>query len=143
MTAESLPMHPILVHFPIATWILGTVVLTASVLAKRKSWRAHGWFLLTVGAIFSIPTALTGLNDYTAIALTGDVELERHKLLGNALPWVMGILVLLKGHVTFKRKKGGQPPEWIWCLLVIAVSLLLAYVGYLGGILVYDRGFRP
>jgi len=142
MTTADLPWHPFWVHFPIAAWLLGSGVLLTAFVAGRKSWNGHGWLLLILGAIFSIPAALTGQNEFTRAAMKGAEVLERHQLIGNLLPWLMGIIVLWKGHTVLKKENGPEIPDWLWCLLVSAVSALVLYAGYLGGILVYDRGLR-
>jgi uncharacterized membrane protein len=54
--------HPVLVHFPIALLLMGTFVELFSVLGWRRSGlRAAGRWMVLLGAITSVPTALVGL----------------------------------------------------------------------------------
>ncbi len=133
----QIPLHPFLVHFPIAFWMLGTIVLCLAWLAKKPHWRNHAWFLLLVGAICALPAVLAGQRDYSGLNETGNILLERHRDLGNLLPWLMLILILLKLHTTYRRKPSPWP-DWFWVLLSVLICAVLMYTGWLGGTLVYS-----
>ncbi|MDJ0837538.1 MAG: hypothetical protein QNK37_13570 [Acidobacteriota bacterium] len=132
---SGMPWHPFLVHFPVALWLFGSVQLTIAVWRGKPQWEKAAWAPLATAAVLAIPAALTGQNEMTARALSGPA-MERHQDMGNLLPWLMGILVVLKVHTTLR--KGARPlPGIIWIILVLAVSALVIYTASLGGTLVY------
>jgi len=131
------PLHPFLVHFPIAFWMLGTAVLCAAWLAKKPNWRNHGWFLLMTGAVCVLPAVLAGQRDFSLLADTGHILLERHRDLGNLLPWLMVSVVLLKLHTSFRRNSTPWP-DGAWVFLCVMICAILMYTGWLGGTLVYS-----
>jgi len=134
-----LPLHPFLVHFPIAAWVLGSLVLPAGLLLRKPGLIGSAWLMLALGAAFSIPAALSGQAQFFELGEAGGEALERHRSLGNLLPWLMIGLLLLRAHVRFARKAPAIP-DWIWSLAVLAVAALLLFVGLLGGELVYRWG---
>ena len=136
--ASGIPLHPMVVHFPIAAWLLGSGVLLAALIARKPQWRGAAWFLLTVGAITSIPAALTGRNDFAELAIATDPDLLRHRNLGNLLPWLMMGLVMLRAHAYF-RKPPLDIPAWIWAVAAALLGAILAFTGHLGAKLVYIK----
>ena len=134
-----LPIHPFIVHFPIAAWTIGSVFLAVAVVLKRERWEAPAWILLGIGALGGVFAALTGQAEFQRLGETGHRVLSWHRNLGIALPWLMVATVLAKAHFTFARK--ARPlPAWIWCCLAAGIAVLVLYNGYLGGVLVYRLG---
>jgi len=133
------PWHPFLVHFPIAAWTLGALALGAGVAFRVRFLVLHGWLLLAVAALMSVPAALSGQSDYQKLAALELPALTLHRNLGVALPWLMAAAVLSRAHFAL-RKKGAGPPEWPWAVYAVAVSVLLLYAAWLGGRTVYGLG---
>lgn len=134
-----MPLHPFLVHFPIAAWLLGTLVLWTAFFGRRPRWREHAWLLLALGALASIPAAISG---QAQMALHGQlelVELKRHGALGNLLPWLLMSIIVMKAHTVF-RKPPIRLPDWPWCLVVSVLAVVIVYAASLGGKLVYQLG---
>ena len=135
---SGIPIHPMVVHFPIAAWLLGTGVLLAALIARKPQWRGTAWFLLVVGAVMSVPAALTGRNDLADLAVATDPDLLKHRDLGNLLPWLMMGLVLLRAHAHF-RKPPLDIPAWIWAGAATILAAILVVTGHLGAKLVYIK----
>ena len=134
-----MPLHPFLVHFPIAAWLLGSLWLVVAAFAKRTEWAKAGWVLLTTAGIIALPAVLSGQQEYSALAHHGLDALERHRDLGNLLPWLMLTTLALKLHLSLIGKDRGQFP-WPWCIVALAITALLLYTAWLGGQLVYSQG---
>lgn len=135
----EVPIHPFLVHLPIGGWLIGTLLLWIGVFRPKKEWLNAAWCCLLLGAIASIPAALTGQADIANYEGPIYIEVARHRMIGNLLPWVMIGVVLLKAHVTF-RKNSKKPPEWLFGIFAGIISILVIYAGLLGGKLVYLLG---
>jgi len=130
-------IHPYLVHFPIALWLFGTAWWTVGWARRQTPWQNHAWVVLAAGALLSIPTAMAGQRD---AVLWGEASetMTRHQSLGNAVPWVLMILLIAKLHTTYKTGAKGLP-EWAWAVLLWGASGLLIAVAGLGGDAVYER----
>lgn len=131
----SHPLHPALVHFPVACWSLATAADLASLAWGEPAWRFAGIVLLA-GIGFSIPAMLAGFLELAKLAQDSPAikDVNRHMLM------VMGALacyttsLFLRLHGTTLIEPG---------LLAIGVSVLgflcLGVAGWLGGKLVYGH----
>ncbi len=135
----SMPWHPFLVHFPIAAWLLGTLTLWAALLARKPRWAEHAWLLLALGALASIPAAVSGQAQFALQDRPELAALHNHARVGNLLPWLMVGLLAVKIH-TLYRKPPIRVPAWIWCLAVSLLAMLILYAASLGGKLVFQSG---
>ncbi|HZY32710.1 MAG TPA: DUF2231 domain-containing protein [Rhodanobacter sp.] len=129
------PLHPALVHFPIACWSLATAADLASPVWGEPAWRLAG-VLLVAGIGFSIPAMLAGFLELAKVAEDNPAikDVNRHMLM------VMGALscyvasLFLRLHGTSFVEPG---------LLAIGLSVLgflcLGVAGWLGGKLVYGH----
>jgi uncharacterized membrane protein len=129
------PLHPALVHFPIACWSLATLGDLASLVSGEPAWRLAGT-LLVAGIGFSIPAMLAGLVELARVAGESPAikDVNRHMIV------VMCALAFYTASL-FLRLQGmhlGKPG-----LLAIGTSVLgfvfLAAAGWLGGKLVYGH----
>lgn len=134
-------IHPILVHFPIALWLFGSLWLLVAAAAKKPAWANSAWVVLAAGAIMSLPAVVAGQNEIAALEPL-DAVATRHRDLGNLLPWLMLGTLIIKAHTTWR--KGAKPlPEWIWVLICMGIAGLVVWVAALGGEIVYTRFNRP
>jgi uncharacterized membrane protein len=129
------PLHPALVHFPIACWSLATAADLASPVWGEPAWRLAG-VLLVAGIGFSIPAMLAGFLELAKVAEDNPAikDVNRHMLM------IMGALscyvasLFLRLHGTSFVEPG---------LLAIGLSVLgflcLGVAGWLGGKLVYGH----
>lgn len=130
------PIHPALVHFPIACWSLATAGDVASL-----PWGAQMWWLSSV---------LLGLGLITSLAamVAGLVDLGKIAEESPAMPvanWHMRLVVMAwSAYATslFMRMNGTNltPPSGAAIGLSILGFLLLGVAGWLGGRLVYEYG---
>ncbi len=66
-------LHVVWVHFPLALLVMGTLVELFSFLYRRHAFRAAGRWMIFLGALAGIPTAMSGiyaLADVTRIGLS-------------------------------------------------------------------------
>ena len=61
------PLHPALVHFPVACWSLATLADFASLHWGEPAWHLAG-VLLIVGLVMALPALLAGLYELSRVA---------------------------------------------------------------------------
>jgi uncharacterized membrane protein len=124
--------HVVLVHFPIALFLVGVVFDLAAQRTKRQDLAAVARFNLLLAAIFSVPVVITGLAAW-------QWALEGAKLKGVLLlHLVFGIsssilcLAVAVLHLRSMRKPESPLPFFRLPLELIA-GVLIASTGHLGG----------
>jgi uncharacterized membrane protein len=129
------PLHPALVHFPIACWSLATAADLASLVWGELAWRPAG-ILLLAGIGFSIPAMLAGFFELAKVAEDNPAikDVNRHMLMVMCALAFYTASLFLRLQGTHLAKPG---------LLAISMSVLgllfLAVAGWLGGKLVYGH----
>lgn len=129
------PLHPALVHFPIACWSLATAADLASLAWGEPAWRFAG-VLLLAGIGFAIPAMLAGLPELAKVA--GDnpaiKDVNRHMIMVmSALSCYVASLFLRLHGTSFVEP--GLPAIG----LSVLGFLCLGVAGWLGGKLVYGH----
>lgn len=138
MQMWGIPMHPMLVHFPVA--LLSTSVLWDGVglWTGTPMWWELSFWTLVVGLLASLPAALTGFIDY--VQLETDTPPERiatwHLMAtGGAITVFLGSLLVRGGPEVL------QGTRLVLALTCSGVGVLLLSVGgHLGAELVYEYG---
>jgi uncharacterized membrane protein len=129
------PVHPMLVHFPIAFWSLGTACDGLTLLGFPGAW-PQGWLCLGIGAAAAVPAMVAGIIDFAGLETKIAAAAMRHMLL-MATAWI----VYLAAFVT--RSDGWAPvatPGWLTLALSLTGWAFLAAGAHQGGILVYRLG---
>jgi uncharacterized membrane protein len=129
------PLHPALVHFPIACWSLATAADLASPVWGEPAWRLAG-VLLVAGIGFSIPAMLAGFLELAKVADDNPAikDVNRHMIMVMSALTCYVVSLFLRLHGTELIEPG---------LLAIGLSVLgflcLGVAGWLGGKLVYGH----
>ncbi|MGB6242699.1 MAG: DUF2231 domain-containing protein [Castellaniella sp.] len=129
------PLHPALVHFPVACWSLAVVSDLASLWVGEAAWRWSAG-LLAIGCVTALAAMLAGLMELARIP-DGPALRDTY--------WHMGIMLAAFALFTARLLTGLdqlQPlaPGWPALLLDVAGFIALAIGGWLGGRLVYGHG---
>ena len=128
------PLHPMLIHFPVAALLM----LVASDLAywwtADPFWARAGLWLVGVGAIGGWISGVAGLIDLVTVP----------QVRGLITAWCHSIIaVMLLSLASFNwLLRFGQPVEAVlpWGLLLSLLTAgLISLAGYLGGQLVYEH----
>src|SRR4051812_23870182 len=61
-------LHVVLVHFPLALLVMGLGVEVLSILYRRTTLRAAGRWMILLGALAAVPTALSGAYAFADVA---------------------------------------------------------------------------
>ena len=128
------PIHPVLVHFPIACWSLGSVADVAGIVMGKgvAEWAA---LLITAGLILAVPAIFTGLLDLGS-AGKGDDEVN------TAMSHITFVLITwsLYAASLYVRTALFTVSHYIPIALSLAGLISLGIAGWYGGRLVYTYG---
>jgi uncharacterized membrane protein len=132
-------LHPIVVHFTIALFIVAVLLDIAGVVLRKPGLHAVAWVNLALAAIAAIATVSAGMTAETLVAITPQAHetLDIHKLLGF---YSLGAILLL---FTWRYALRGAFPRR-GALLYTVISLtgvgVVSGAGYYGGEMVYRHG---
>jgi uncharacterized membrane protein len=126
--------HVVLIHFPIALFIVAVAFDYVAQRTKNRSLAAAAYFNLLLAAISTVPVVATGLAAWQW-ALEGQKLkgiLLMHLILGctsSVLIWVVFLI-----HWRARRRDRESLPKYRLVIEAIAV-LIIALTGHLGGFL--------
>jgi len=129
------PVHPMLIHFPVAA-LIGLVGADAAYLYTADPfWARAGLWLAGVGALGGWVASVAGLVDLLAVA-------QVRRLItawGHAL---MAVMMLSLATFNWQLRLGDDPGRYLmpWGLgMTLATAGFIALAAYLGGRLVYEH----
>lgn len=126
------PIHPLLIPFPIVSFIGALVTDTMWLSTQEAGWATASNWLLGAGLVTALMAAAAGFADYL-----GD---ERVRKIGAATRHMIAniVVVTLEAVNLVLRLTGGSDQiGGIGVWLSLASVVILAYSGWLGGELVY------
>ena len=133
------PIHPMVVHFPIALLITSVVFDVLAMRWRHKSFQDAGFYTLIAGLLGAAVAVLTGAMAEEVAEDKGIPEsvLEIHEALGYAtLLFFIGLLAL---RLLMRWKLIKEIPA-LYLAMGVAGIMILSAAGYFGGSLVYDFG---
>jgi uncharacterized membrane protein len=132
------PIHPMLVHYPIALWTTSVITDAVFYFHRNSSLVLISKYLIAAGIIGALLAALPGIVDWTTI--TDPVAKKT-----GTLHFVLNIsaLVLFGGSLYLRMKNYGAPMVGFHLKVPFALSaagwLDMAIAASLGGKLVYKH----
>ena len=133
------PIHPIVVHFPIALLSVSVIFDLIATRWRHKSFQDAGFYTLIAGLLGAVAAVLTGALAEEIAEDKGIPEavLEIHEALGYAtLFFFIGLLAL---RLLMRWKLIKEIPALYLAMGFVGI-VILAAAGYFGGRLVYDFG---
>jgi uncharacterized membrane protein len=131
----SHPIHPALVHFPIACWTLATFCDFAG-LFTAAAWHIAAVFLVA-GTLLAIPAMLAGMLELASVGEDSQVTAIARRHVGAA------VIAFSMYAITLARRAGPEGvaiPSWTDLILSAGGFLTLVLTAWLGGSLVYTHG---
>lgn len=141
MLEALLPLHPRIVHFPVALTLTGVLFLALGLLRREERWWGYGQITLLLGWLGVLAAVISGLIDQARAPQDAAVValINQHITAGITLLIAAGLALywpLRNKHL----KTGATPVRWPYLALLASIVLLVAIEGWLGGKLVYDFG---
>lgn len=140
----DLPLHPIVVHFPI---VLGFILPFAGFAfwwaIKKDFLPQRVWVLITALALVYGASALVaselGEKDEDKVEkVVSEKLIEEHEEAAELVPWIAGTLLLVS--LAGLRGKNAQRARLAFAIVSLAATIPLANAGHTGGELVYKYG---
>ena len=132
-------VHPTIVHFAVALFIISVLFDTIGKLLKRPQWHFAGWLNLLFGT-FAVALAVAfGMTAELKLkpSLIAHTTLDVHKLLAFS---TLGLVVALFAWRLGLRGKFPQKGALLYFILSITGVGLMTGAGYYGGEMVYRHG---
>ncbi|NOX63903.1 MAG: DUF2231 domain-containing protein [Chloroflexi bacterium] len=140
MSFLDLPLHPRLVHFPIALLLVGSVTVVIFLWKPRPRLENMGFISLLLGVILTLPAIITGLIDRSPIE-PGSPADQIANLHTTAMFIMWGLYGLAVYFRYMWRDQLDQPRRrWQLTLLLILAAIALLVAADFGGQLVYQYG---
>ena len=133
------PVHPTIVHFPIALLFTAVFFEIFGSWIQRDSYRQFGQWLLILGLISGIVASAVGFWGEEAVVAAGVPEkaVDRHEFLAVITLVVFALMLFIRWRV---RDRWSVRNQSIYFILAVLGVLLLGTTGYFGGDLVYRYG---
>lgn len=129
------PVHPMLVHLPIALWTLGTACDGLTLAGVGEAARP-GWLCMGLGLVLALPAMVAGLADFVSLPDRAVATATRHMvLMGLAWSAYLGAVMMRSDGLAVRATPGPAAMA-----LGLAGFLLLVAGAAHGGQLVYRLG---
>lgn len=136
-----IPIHPRIVHFPVA-FLIGAAlfgILALIFKSKRNVFKEALFWNLALGVAGTVVAVITGLLEEESLVHNDTIHsiLETHELLGFIFSGIfLAVLIWL-----ILRKSKMKDIEFTGMVVVLILSTgLLGYSAHLGGKMVYEQG---
>lgn len=132
------PVHPIVVHFPIALLTFSVIADFAGIFTHSSTLHYAGWWTLFGAAIMGVFTVAAGLFDMQRAKIPEAVHPRVHRHMHVGIVLLLAIIGLAFWRWTFFKSDSGL--SFIYLAAAGLAVALAAFQGWLGGELVYTDG---
>ncbi|MCH8927422.1 MAG: hypothetical protein IIB39_01760 [Candidatus Marinimicrobia bacterium] len=139
---SGIPLHPQIVHFPIALITVSFLIDLVGVITGSKKWTQFGGILLSLAVFSSLIALLTGQSSEQSLKPMSDIlheAVEEHEGMATRVFFFFLIIAVLRGWLQLKGIFNSWK-QWGYVILAGAGVILILRVGQLGGTLVYKHG---
>lgn len=129
----SHPIHPALVHFPVALWPVSLLWDIVGLWRGDPLWWQLSFWCLALGLIAALPAIAAGFMDYTSLP-------NDHPALGTANAHMLIMASATIAFLVSLLVRGGPAATTLAIGFSALGTALLVAGGWLGGTLVYRHG---
>ena len=136
-----MPLHPQIVHFPIALLSIAVLSELISYFWQKDFFSKMAFYLLIIGVITTFFAVKTGESSLDLIDNINSIKplLSQHQQAGEWVLKIFSIVLIIKSLCIYFKKKNLFIK--IFVTLLMLVGLFQVYqAGHFGGILVYEKG---
>ncbi len=130
------PIHPKVVHFPIALFMTALGLDMVSLVLKKESLHKTALHIYVIAALMTPLVVRTGLWEEERFHLSHPV-LDKHRLFAL---WTMWVSLMSLPVLWFIKQKSQRFFRVVFILLIIGVAGLVTLAGHNGGRMVYEYG---
>lgn len=133
------PIHPAIVHFPIALLVFSVLADLLGYLFQINSLKSVGWWSLIAAAVGAALAVLSGLYDMNREDIKHDAHKRVHTHLRVGLI-LSALIVLLTVWRWFIYSDAEWEISWLYLIFGLLILGLGGFQGWLGSELVYGYG---
>ena len=131
-----IPLHPKVVHFPVALFVTALIFDILS-LIFRKEHLHKAAVSMYVFAALAVPLVVrTGLWEEERLHLNHPV-LDKHRLFAL---WTMWVSLMALPVLWFIKKEGSKYFRFVFLILLIGTVTFVSFAAHNGGRMVYEYG---
>lgn len=139
------PLHPAIVHFPIALILVGTLIAVISIVLRRWNLPCFAAGLLALGAIGAVAATWSGEEDEEILGSISDRAehlLDEHEEWGESTRnlALLAALLAVSAIVTTRFGRVSKILSIVTALVALGASYAVIETGHYGGKLVYEQG---
>lgn len=133
------PIHPMLVHFPIALLFVSFFFDQISFMTGREEFKKGGFWLLILGWTAGLVATFSGFLSEDSVKTAGvpEAAIDRHELFAIATLALFAGLMLVRVWI---RNRWSFRDRVVYTGIALVGLSLLATTGFWGGDLVYTYG---
>lgn len=138
-------LHPRIVHFPIAFFILYFIFETSGIILKKDFLEKGSLLILILGVATALLSVLTGNQAQARINLLFPDNQEYYKLIelhqeyATITLWYFAVVMVLRIYLGIKKKFVGNI-KYSFIILGFIGCILIYLTGIYGGDLVFQHG---
>jgi len=129
-------LHPMIVHFPIALFIIALVFEVIGVIVKNEGLQKAAVYMFITAALITPIVVRTGIWEVQKLALNHPV-LTEHREYGIKLMWTALMSLPL---LWFINKEFKKYYKIVFIVILLAASALVIETGEEGGKMVFEYG---
>ncbi len=142
----NLPLHPLVVHFPI---VLGILLPFAGLTLwwaiknghlQQKTWAVIVLIALVYTASAMVTVELGEVDEEKVEKVVAHDVIEEHEEMGETIPWVAGGLLLMASAGFLVPLRNSHRFRMAFALVSFLAVIPLGITGHSGGELVYEYG---
>ena len=129
-------LHPMIIHFPIALFLVALALDILSFMTKRETFHHSAITLYCLAALITPLVVRTGIWEATKLGLSHPL-LDEHRTLAL---WTMWISLMSLPLLWFIKKEAAKYFRIVFLVFLMATSILVSLGADKGGRMVFEYG---